>query len=80
MSEKYCASHHCQLEISEARTTGKPIIMIFLEHVAEEKNVMTDVVKKNARAKIVQEEGGYQMYPAWEHLCKAIIGQIQIRD
>ena len=82
MSENYCANHHCQLEISEARTTGKPIIMIFMEHVAEEKMdvVMTDVFKKNARDKIVQEEGGYQMYPAWEHLCKAFIGQMQIHD
>ena len=38
MSANYCDSYHCQLEISEARTTGKPIILIFKEHVAEEKN------------------------------------------
>ena len=82
MSANYCDSYHCQLEISEARTTGKPIILIFKEHVAEEKMdvVMTEVFQKNARAKIVQEEDGFQMYPPWEHLCKAIIGHMKIHD
>ena len=60
MSVNYCESYYCQLEISEARTTGKPIILIFKEHVDEEKMdvVMTDIFKNYARAKIVQEDDG----------------------
>ena len=82
MSNNYCKSYYCQLEISEARTTGKPTILVFIEHVDEDKMdvVMTDIFKNNTRAKIVKEEDGYQMYPPWEHLCKAIIGLMKLHE
>ena len=42
--------------------------------------VVKDMFMKKVRAKIVQEEGGYQMYPDWERLCKAIVGLVKLND
>ena len=82
MSVNYCESYYYQLEISEARTTGKPIILVFIEHVEDEKMdvVMRDIFRNFARAKLVEEDGQYQMYPTWEKLCEAIIGLMKVTN
>ena len=82
VSKNFCKSYFCDVEISEARTTGKPIILIFTENVEVEKMsvVIRDVFMNNARAKIVKEGNKYQMYPPWEQLCKAIIRLIKIDE
>ena len=82
VSKHFCESYFCDIEISEARTTGKPIILISMEHVDTDKMtvVIRDVFMNNARAKIVKEGNNYQMYPPWEQLCKAIIGLVKIDE
>ena len=80
ISKNYCESYLCKLEISEAQKTGKPIILIFIEHVDENTMgiVIRDIFMKYARAKIVQEEGVFNIYPTWEQLCQAIIESMTI--
>ena len=82
VSEKFCKSYFCSVELSEAEKTGKPIILLFKGHVKEEAMgvVIKEMFMNKVRAKIVHEEGGYQMYPGWERLCKAIVGLMKIHD
>ena len=81
VSENFCKSYYCNLEIAEADQTRKPIILLFKEHVNE--NVMGVLVKTlymtRVRAKIEQgEDGNYQMIPDWTRMCEAIIGLMKI--
>ena len=75
ISENYCKSDHCQIEIAEARTTGKPILLIFKEHVAEDKMriVIREIFRNFTRIKFVEEEGQYRIQPGWEQVCESII-------
>lgn len=75
MSEKYCSSAFCQFEITEARTTGKPIILLFKEHVNDNKMsvVVKEVFRQFARAQFVFQDGHYKIQPAWPQLCKSIV-------
>ena len=75
ISKKYCNSYFWELEISEAQKTGKPIILILIEHVDE--NAM-GIVIRDVFMKIVKEEGVYKLYPEWEQLCQAVIDNIKI--
>ena len=75
ISENYCKSDHCQIEIAEARTTGKPILLIFKEHVVASKMgiVVRDIFRQFARVKFVKEDDTYRIQPGWEQICESII-------
>ena len=75
ISENYCKSDHCQIEIAEARTTGKPILLIFKEHVLARKMgiVVRDIFRQFARVKFVKEGDTYRIQPGWEQICESII-------
>ena len=75
ISENFCQSYFCQLEISEARSSGKPIILIFKEQVDEEQmdTVIREVFLKFARAKVTQTDGQYEISPKWEQICEAVL-------
>ena len=82
VSAEYSKSYYCNTELKEAETTGKPIILIFKEHVdvAAMGITLRTIFMNKVRAKIVLENGEYKMIPDWERLCKAIIGLIEPKN
>ena len=82
VSAEHCNSYYCNTELKEAETTGKPIILIFREHVdvAAMGITLRTIFMNKVRAKIVLENGEYKMIPDWERLCKAIIGLIEPKN
>ena len=82
MSNHYCSNYFCQLEISEARTTGKPIILIFKESVDKTTMglVIRDVYMNNKRARVVHDGASCRIDPSWEHICKEIVLIMNISD
>ena len=75
MSKNYCNSGYCKLEIEQARLQGKPIILIFIEDVAEDDMtlVIREVFRKYTRVKFIVNEGVYQLQPDWKCVCESII-------
>ena len=75
MSENYCESNFCKFEIEQARVMEKPIILIFKEHVAEDKmnHVTKQIFRHFTRVKCVFEDGHARIQPDWTQLCEAII-------
>ena len=82
VSADFCGSFYCNIELSEAQQTGKPIILIFKEHVNEALMgvVLRNIFLNKVRARIEQKEGGYKMVPDWDRLCKAIIGLMNTKN
>ena len=75
MSQNYCKSFYCKLEIEQARLIGKPVIMIFMENVAENEmsEVMKEVFRNFTRVKIVLVGEQYQSQPDWTYVCQSIV-------
>ena len=75
MSKNYCNSGYCRLEIEQARLQGKPIILIFIEEVAEEDMtlVIREIFRKYTRVKSVLQDGVYHLQPDWKFVCESII-------
>ena len=75
MSAEFCRSPHCRLELEEARTRGKPILLIFKEHVDEQEMslVIREVFRNFTRAQFVFEDGRYKIQPDWRQICESII-------
>ena len=75
MSKKYCNSDYCRLEIEQARLQRKPIILIFIEEVAEADMtlVIREVFRKFTRVKFVLQDGVYHLQPDWKIVCESII-------
>ena len=75
MSKNYCNSDYCRLEIEQARLQGKPIILIFIEEVAQEDMtlVIREVFRKYTRVKFVLQDGVYYLQPDWKFVCESII-------
>ena len=82
VSTEYSKIYYCNTELKEAETTGKPIILIFKEHVdvAAMGITLRTIFMNKVRAKIVLENGEYKMIPEWERLCKDIIGLIEPKN
>ena len=61
--------------MQEGRAKEKPILLIFMEHVEEEKMnfIAKEVFRNFARAKIVQEGGEITIQPNWDQICDSII-------
>ena len=72
VSAHFCQSFYCNAEVSQAKDTGKPIILIFKEHVDETTMGMAlrAIFLTNVRARIEQEGDGYKIVPHWDRLCK----------
>ena len=75
MSENYCQSEYCKLEIEQARLLGRGIILLFLENVDEGlmNNILKEVFKKFTRVTLVLEDGRYILQPTWDRVCESII-------
>ena len=75
MSDNYCRSEYCKLEIEQARLKSKSIILIFLEDVNEGlmNNTLKEVFKKITRVRLVLEDGKYKLQPGWDRVCESII-------
>ena len=79
VTKSFCASRYCRHEIETAHTEGKPIILIFKEHVPEDKmdHVTRKIFRNFTRVKCVFHENGMDLQPSWDKLCKAIIELIK---
>ena len=79
VTKSFCASRYCRHEIETAHTEGKPIILIFKEHVPEDKmdHVTRKIFRNFTRVKCVFHENGMDLEPSWAKLCKAIIELIK---
>ena len=75
ISNSYCESDFCQMEIEEAKTSGKPVILIFMEHVSEDKigMIIRQIFRNFTRIRFIRENGELQIEPSWPHVCEAII-------
>ena len=75
VSKSFCDSRYCRHEIETAHTEGKPIILIFKEHVPEDKmdHVTRKVFNNFTRVKCVFGENGVDLQPSWDILCQSII-------
>ena len=75
VSKNYCNSKFCRYEIEHAHLLEKPIILIFVEHVPEDKmNLITkEVFETFTRVQLVSENGEYNLQPGWQQLCESII-------
>ena len=79
VSKSFCASRYCRHEIETAHTEGKPIILIFKEHVPEDQmdHVTKKVFSNFTRVKCVLSDNGVDLQPPWDVLCKSIIELIK---
>ena len=75
MSKKYCKSFYCKLEMEQARLLQKPVIMVFIENIAENEmsEVMREVFRNFTRVKITVVGEQYQTQPDWPYVCRSII-------
>ena len=79
VSKNYCNSRYCRYEIEHAHLLGKPIILIFIEHVPEENMdlITKEVFETFTRVQFIMEDGQYEMRPSWDSVCESIIQLIK---
>ena len=76
VSNSFCQSHWCELELRETYELKKPIILIFKEEIDERdmSPLMLKIFRKFTRAKIiVREDGHVEMIPDVKQLSNSII-------
>ena len=75
MSENYCKSKYCRYEIEHAHLLGKPIILVFIEHVPKKDMdlITKEVFETFTRVQFVFEDGQPVLKPGWHPLCESII-------
>lgn len=75
LSRNYCNSDYCKLEIEQACLQRKPIILMFIEKVEEERMnpVIRAIFRKYTRVKFILEDGHYRLQPDWENVCDSIM-------
>ena len=74
-SSLFCKNQWCQMELREAMSQNKPIILLFMEDVEK-----TDMSKKlraifdrNTRSKLVQNGDIFKPVAGWLHCCESIV-------
>ncbi|XP_045182477.2 toll-like receptor 1 [Mercenaria mercenaria] len=75
ISEYFCRSQWCQMELREAYEINKPIILILKGEVPENEmpDLLSTIFNRYTRAKLVIEDGQYKLIPDWKSLCESII-------
>ena len=75
MSQNYCKSNYCKLEIEQSRLMNKPIIIIVKEAVDEEEMnaVTTEIFRHFTRIGFIFEDGQVRLQRDWDDVCLSII-------
>ena len=75
MSQNYCKSDYCKLEIEQSRLMRKPIIIMVKEAVDErEMNAVTkEIFRHFTRIGFILEDGQVRLQRDWEDVCLSII-------
>ncbi|XP_045157005.2 toll-like receptor 4 [Mercenaria mercenaria] len=76
VSNNFCESHRCQMELREAYELNKPIILIFKEEVdlTRMQPLMSKIFRRYTRAKLItKEDGRKEIVPGYEQISCSIL-------
>jgi hypothetical protein len=79
VSNNFCNSVNCQNELDQAHVNGKPIILMFIEHVEQELMSLTikELYQRNVRIVWSHENGEWRMKTTWDNVCTSILELIK---
>lgn len=78
VSNSFCASEYCQIELDQAYNKRKPIVLMMIEHVDVDQMppTMKELFHKNVRIVWANENGRRVLKTTWENICTSILDLI----
>ena len=75
VSQSFCASDWCKMEVKEACTQAKPIILVFREQVDIKlmPAYLRTIFERQVRVKLEHRDGEYILVPNLQTVCDSII-------
>jgi succinyl-CoA synthetase alpha subunit len=79
VSKNFCHSVNCQNELEQAYVNGKPIILMFIEHVEQEQmsTTMKELYQRKVRIVWTLKNGENEMKTTWGNVCTSILELIK---